>query len=655
MSESLQIDPACLYRVPLAPASLFSALRAARSLDDTLGVLRGWPLSTEALLLASPTLERECQRPVRRAKTARHLQRSLHGYLIRASTRSVPFGLFAASGSARCRDGRPGAAPKLRVQLTALSGAVAEARPALEDALPPDLRVMLNPTAHVQDGQLTWQPVAGAEQQVPCSAALAAVLEDGHRPVALAQLRDRLSDGTLRALLRADVLLSELQPLLTPTPASAARLAALAGPAPAPGPDYDTLPGPQRVQALRAALGSRGHDGEVQRTLALDAVLDGEVTLPPQVLVELREGVLALQRSPVGAPVPEDWPAFIRAFRRQYGSARVPLRAALALAQTLASPPPAPPPDECWAALLAAAGPTLDLTDACLAALPRTSGRWTVPFDLLSWVLARNAGDLWRGAYTLALLGGSTPDAGQSTARLRAAHPHLPAPQVTGPPGTLVTALCLQHPQAGANDTARCRPGTPLELHVPGHPAVPDERRVDLRDVQVDCGDDQVNLWCARREQRLHLTLPTLTRADHLGPAARWLTAVALQGRTPPHWRWGPLGEREYLPRVTRGRCVLSAASWRFPDHWRAGPDVTDRQVLDWLERLGAPDLLRVGRGDRQLTLDWRHATHRDLLRAEWRRGCARVSEAVATPDLAWFTGHDGQRHLFEGIFTVRP
>lgn len=654
MFESPQIDPACLYRVPLAPANLFSELRGTQTLEDTITVLRDWPLSAEALLMASPTLERESRRTPRRAKTARALQRSLHRYLIRASTRSVPFGLFAAPGAAQCSAEFISQKPMLRVQLTALSGALAEARPTLEDRLPPTLQVMLNGTAHHENGWLTWQGLQDrTEWRVPCSEAFWRVLVRARTPVPLASLGEAITDDLLRVLLRKDLLLSELQPLLTVTPQAAARVEALGGPPPAPV--YADLPGgTARLDALRQALAGQGLDGDVQRHLALDATLDGVAHLPPQVLVDLQEGLSGLTRSPQGPPVTGNWSAYTEAFRAQFGDARVTLREALTVADALETAPPPAPPWSDWPALLAGAPGVLDLTDVQLARLPVTARPGDHPFDLFAWVLARNTTDLWAGDYTLALLSGSTPEVGQATARLRAAHPHLPAPGARGPANTVVTALCLQHPLAAANDTARCRPGTPLELHVPGHPLIPDHRRVDLPDVRVSCRDGQVELWCARREQQLHLVLPTLTRTDHLGPLARWLTAVALQGRTPPRWRWGPLGDRETLPRVTRGRCVLSAASWRVPAHWQ-GTDPPDREVLAWLERVGAPDLVRVGRGDRQLTLDWRHVTHRDLLRAECRRGSVRVSEAVVTPDLAWFTGHDGARHLFEGIFTVRP
>ncbi|WP_221090888.1 lantibiotic dehydratase [Deinococcus aquaedulcis] len=655
--STLQLDATFLYRVPLAPAALFDTLRRASTLDDTLAVLAGWPLAPEALLVASPTLARECTRPVRRAKTARHLNRSLHRYLSRASTRSVPFGLFAAVGAGVCADTAPLGPPTLQVALTALSGPLRAARPALENALPPELQVMLNPTAVVRSGQVHWQPPGGPARQAPCSAALWAQLAGCRTPQPLRTLRAHLSDDLLRALLGADLLLSELQPHQCAAPAHEARWQALGGPDLEPARQaYHAAPdSPGRVAALRAALGTQGQDGEVQRTLGLDAALTGCTVLPAQVLDELRRGLLALRASPEAAPEPVPWSAFAAALRARAGTGRLPLAEAVALFEALppAGAPPASWPG--WTALLEDSGPVLTLTDGLLRTLPPTAPPWTQPFDLLAWVLAPGRAALDRGEYTLALLGGSTPDPGQSTARLRAAHPQLPGPSQTAPAGTLLTALCLQHPHAPANDTARCRPEGALELHVPGHPLVPEDRRVNLQELAVGLRHGHPELWCTRRAQPLHLTLPTLTRADHLGEVAQFLAALALYGRTPPRWRWGPLAARPFLPRVVRGCCVLSAAQWRFPERWRGEGELTDDALRRWLEQLQAPALLRVGRLDRQLTVDWHHPAHRDLIRAEWRRGAAGLSEALATPDQAWFTGPGGGLHLFEGVFTVRP
>ncbi|WP_255808002.1 lantibiotic dehydratase [Deinococcus sp. KNUC1210] len=221
-------------------------------------------------------------------------------------------------------------------------------------------------------------------------------------------------------------------------------------------------------------------------------------------------------------------------------------------------------------------------------------------------------------------------------------------------PGHVLTALCLQHPAAAANDTARCWPGTPLELHVPGHPSVRRSRRVDVSRLQIRCRAGQTEVWCGERGQRLQLHLPTLTRADQLGPTARFLVQLALQGHQPPRWHWGNFSGRSVLPRITRGHCVLSAARWRFPDAWRTAGDLSDQQLQRWIETVQLPDLVQIGRSDRQLTLDLGHAVHRDLLRAEWRSGASSLREALATPAQAWFEGHDGQRHLFEGVWTVR-
>ncbi|WP_255808000.1 lantibiotic dehydratase [Deinococcus sp. KNUC1210] len=422
----LTVDSDFLYRIPLAPAQVFTALRGAQTLSDTEEVLSGWPLADQALLVASPTLERERRRGTLRPKAERQMQRSLHRYLIRASTRSLPFGLFAATGSASCAAATPpGIRPALDVSISALSGAVQQARSVVEAALPPDLRCCLNPTAQWKNGTLSWQALTDpAERCCPCSPALHGVLQACREPVELARLLEQLNPPLIRALLSTDVLLSEFQPLLTVSPEHEARLARFSQQV--LGSDvtqaalrqaYSQADSVQQLDLLRSVLTPAAvPDGTVQRTLALDAILTGCVAVPSDVRTTVLEGVLALRGSPVPPHLNAALNDFQNAWSDRFGTDFGPFGTALALWQQTeeraASPerrPHADPVDARWTTLLdeldEPSAHSLCLTDDLLTSLPNTPHGWPDEFDVLGWLLAADLGALGRGEYRVALLG----------------------------------------------------------------------------------------------------------------------------------------------------------------------------------------------------------------------------------------------------------
>jgi len=161
--------------------------------------------------------------------------------------------------------------------------------------------------------------------------------------------------------------------------------------------------------------------------------------------------------------------------------------------------------------------------------------------------------------------------------------------------------------------------------------------------------------------------LPRITCAhDALAPNAsvyRFLGALADQGVTRSlQFRWSPLlEERGFLPRVRYGPVILKAASWRIPpDRVRAwsdqGVDERGRTVHEWREQAGAPRWIRVGLGDRLLTLDLESPACATLLIEELRHTPSlRVTELCPQPDEFLVRSPEG-RHAHEVMIPfLRP
>lgn len=102
---------------------------------------------------------------------------------------------------------------------------------------------------------------------------------------------------------------------------------------------------------------------------------------------------------------------------------------------------------------------------------------------------------------------------------------------------------------------------------------------------------------------------------------SRFLLEIGASRRRPAlEWDWGRLHRHSYLPRVRYGRCILSLARWRIPDHLRdhrLSDTEWDEALQRWQTTWRVPDVVHAGRLDHRLELVLRHRLHRRILRAE--------------------------------------
>ncbi|MFD4135644.1 lantibiotic dehydratase [Streptomyces goshikiensis] len=122
----------------------------------------------------------------------------------------------------------------------------------------------------------------------------------------------------------------------------------------------------------------------------------------------------------------------------------------------------------------------------------------------------------------------------------------------------------------------------------------------------------------------------------HAPNAARFLHEVTENGLPAwPRWRWGTADTLPYLPRVRRGRTVLSPARWRPTDpalqDRATAPDAWERLFDAWRSRWRVPDRVESVNGDNRIALDLRRPFHRGLLRDEWLRRPGGVLQELPT------------------------
>jgi thiopeptide-type bacteriocin biosynthesis protein len=286
------------------------------------------------------------------------------------------------------------------------------------------------------------------------------------------------------------------------------------------------------------------------------------------------------------------------------------------------------------------------LTDADLAAL--TAGGRTDPVrsaDVLA-ALAATGDDLRQGKYLMVepRLGGGP--AGAVMARLVPAGDELRGlVALLGDERREVVEVCFRPMSLAAADalaplgwTAR---HIPVNARFDGSPALP----VAQLGLSADRGGWRVS--CMRTGAEVVPMSFSAVMPAAMPPVARFL--VELGGLNDPYqdW-WVPYAESSsFRPRLRHGRIVLRSARWLLPPGLcrdAASPAVGEKAwtaaVREWQDRVAAPQVVHIGRGDRRLPLDLTDRLDLRIARREIRRGAFEVVEPPGAD--GWLTGERG-------------
>jgi thiopeptide-type bacteriocin biosynthesis protein len=175
----------------------------------------------------------------------------------------------------------------------------------------------------------------------------------------------------------------------------------------------------------------------------------------------------------------------------------------------------------------------------------------------------------------------------------------------------------------------------PYQIAVQTTPGVPIERHLSLGELLV--GVDG---------QRLYIYSPSLNRivlprAPHvLNPQlapnpVRFLREVGEQGLPVlPPWQWGPLSVLPFLPQVRVGQVVLALARWRLPRPLPRDLESLGRWRVEWQ----VPRYVYIGSHDNLLLLDLDHPACFELLRRE----APEYVEEAPDPQSAWAADSNG-------------
>jgi hypothetical protein len=149
---------------------------------------------------------------------------------------------------------------------------------------------------------------------------------------------------------------------------------------------------------------------------------------------------------------------------------------------------------------------------------------------------------------------------------------------------------------------------------------------IHLSDLLVSVENGEVIIYSKTLAKRVR---PRATTAynPRLGPEVyQFLADVSASEGTPGRlWDWGHLSENAFLPRIQVGKTIISRAYWNLPSDSLIGKQAVAKQMLEWWQGIcklhRIPRWVNIGSGDRQLLIDGC-----TLLPSKyWQPDCARM------------------------------
>lgn len=707
-----------LVRVPIAPVgvgagadgpAVAAAAPTAGELRARIESLLGDALLMEAVALASPSTAQTCRQPLESLppKKLRTLAASLTAYASRMRARATPFGLFAGvalAGSAdSCRGELADPSRHRRVVRpdAAWLRAVVQGLERSDEGLLA-LEYTANPAIRREGDSLVLRtPDAGTSRiSLRATPALDAVLDaaarpvPGHRTAAAAEAHCGGGDAAarlVRALVVHGLLVSELQPdphdcdplghvlrrlrhrgVRTDVVSALERFeAAVSAYAAAPlGEAGSLLDLVHDAAAVAAELCGGPPGGPLGSPLQVDAVLQADIVLGPQVVAEAQSAAGVLARFATA----RDRQHLQRHLQQSAGGYAVPL-------DGIACPPlPAREPSSAPPALLAAYAAALHqgrseivLDDALLDAIaPAGAGDAAAELDLFAVVCAPDPAALDRGEFELQLRRPASSSAGTALARfapalgeaggaaLRAIHGRADRAALSRLSGPAVTADTTFAPrQDAARNVARSALTRAVRIRTEGPVggSVSTAGRDDPltpRDLLLCAGPDGPQIWSRRLGERVLPRAATALNAEATGPHSAAVLAAATSQNTAVGFDWGALAGAPWLPRVRRGRTVYCPQTWR-PGDGLVGTGAKDRawhgRFADWCREWSVPAQVTLVDGDRQIPLRLGDPVDLALLQRQAQRGPVVLTETLSL-EHCW-AGSPLGAHLVEAVFPM--
>lgn len=296
---------------------------------------------------------------------------------------------------------------------------------------------------------------------------------------------------------------------------------------------------------------------------------------------------------------------------------------------------------------------TLDAADVATLASKEPT-RLPDAFAFMGTFAARSADALDRGELQLLVERVAGPSGALLLGRFchgdpalqRAVEAHLRAEEALRPDAVFAEIVHLPEGRLGNILARPCV--RDYEIPYLGRSGAPLERQLPVGDLELMLQEGRFVLLSSKLGREV---IPRLTSAHNFAaaPLGIYRFLCALQGRRDIGWSWGPLAGAPVLPRVVRGRTVLSLAKWNL-----AKDDLAPLAKDTSVERFRAVQLLRERRalprwvsladGDNVLPVDLDNIVCVTSLAAlVGRRDAAVLVEMFPSPDELVAEGPEGR------------
>jgi lantibiotic biosynthesis protein len=318
-------------------------------------------------------------------------------------------------------------------------------------------------------------------------------------------------------------------------------------------------------------------------------------------------------------------------------------------------------------ALIAAGEGCWELSDGDVAAM-EVERRKPLPdaFHVMAEIAAASEEDVEAGDFRLLLKGASGPSGARLLGRFchldrrleALVRRHLQQEEAMRPGAVFAEIVHLPQGRVG-NILARPQLRA-HEIEFLGRSSVDSEQRIRIDDLRVAVRGDRVVLLSERLAREV---VPRLTTAHNFYTRGLGIYRFlcSLQGQASVEgvvWRWGRLSEAPYLPRVTRGRLVLSRARWMMSGEEVESLTRTEGAELmaaarRWREERGIPRCCAFKEGDHELLVDFENILSLESFSdAVKGRSAAVLVELFPGADDLWARGPEG-RYVHELLVPV--
>lgn len=276
-------------------------------------------------------------------------------------------------------------------------------------------------------------------------------------------------------------------------------------------------------------------------------------------------------------------------------------------------------------------------------------------FAAMPVLAARSFEDLDAGNYEMLLEHFSGPSGARLLGRFchgdhrleEAVKTHLAAEEALAP-GAIFAEIV--HLPEGRMGNILCRPLLRgYEIPYLGVSGAEDELQIPLQDLQVSVMGDRVVLRSARLKKEIVPRLSTAHNYSRGLGVYRFLCRLQDQKGAPNGWSWGNLDNLPFLPRVRKGRHILSKAKWRVESkELKEIFDATESEAYTlfqaWREKRGLPRMVLLADYDNTLLVDLKNTLWLEtLLNLVAKRPSFELQECFPEPDHLLAIGPEGK------------